>query len=178
MRAPLDVGGSWMGIQRVSNRRFRIALSFAGDEAEFAIYNLGIRLPVLYGEQSDLFVPVLCPDYDQKRWTGWEWMHIFGLLNRDDGHRVMPCRFEHAHADGLSPAAGFIELTTQCLAVMCRGRWSERGSECEGFRSNRKLPRGRRQSPDHANLPGRMEAPPGFEPGMEVLQIPHCSVSC
>ena len=121
----------------MSAKRFRIAFSFAGEkrdfvekvadilakrfsenailydkfhEAEFAIYDLGIRLPKLYGEQSDLIVPVLCPNYDAKRWTGWEWVHIYGLLTKADGHRVMPCRFEHATADGLSPAAGFIEL--------------------------------------------------------------------
>jgi tetratricopeptide (TPR) repeat protein len=119
------------------SRRFRIAFSFAGEkrdfvsdvaallarqfdedailydkyhEAEFAVFDLGIRLPKLYGEQSDLIVPVLCPDYDTKRWTGWEWVHIYGLLTREDGHRVMPCRFELANADGLSPASGFVEL--------------------------------------------------------------------
>src|ERR1035438_7447347 len=86
----------------MSTKRFRIALSFAGEkrdyvskvaailakqfgedkilydkfhEAEFAGYDLGIRLPKLYGEESDLIVPVLCPVYDAKRWTGWEWVH-------------------------------------------------------------------------------------------------------
>lgn len=121
----------------MSNRRFRVAFSFAGEkrdyvelvarilaeefgqekilydkyhEAEFARFNLGIYLPKLYGEQSDLIVPVLSTNYDQKRWTGWEWGHIYGLLTNADGHRVMPSRFEHSHADGLSPTAGFIEL--------------------------------------------------------------------
>ncbi len=118
-------------------KRFRIAFSFAGEkrdfvakvagilakkfgqekilydkyhEAEFARHDLGIYLPKLYGEQSDLIVPVLCRNYDKKRWTGWEWLHIYGLLTKTDGHRVMPCRFDLAEADGLSPAAGFIEL--------------------------------------------------------------------
>lgn len=118
-------------------KRFRIAFSFAGEkrefvakvariladrfgenkilydkfhEAEFAVFDLGIRLPKLYGEQSDLIVPVICPNYDEKRWTGWEWVHIYGLLTKTDGHRVMPSRFEYAQADGLSPASGFIEL--------------------------------------------------------------------
>jgi hypothetical protein len=110
-------------------KRFRIAFSFAGEkrefvekvarilarrfgedrilydkfhEAEFAVFNLGIRLPKLYGEQSDLIVPVICPIYDEKRWTGWEWVHIYGLLTKSDGDRVMPSRFEHAQADGLT----------------------------------------------------------------------------
>lgn len=118
-------------------KRFRIAFSFAGEkrefvekvariladqfdedkilydkfhEAEFARYDLGIRLPMLYGEQSDLIVPVICPNYDVKRWTGWEWVHIYGLLTKADGHRVMPSRFEYAHADGLSHASAFVEL--------------------------------------------------------------------
>lgn len=118
-------------------RRFRIAFSFAGEkrpfveevakqlaktfgeekilydkfhEAEFARHDLGIYLPRLYDEQADLIVPVLCKDYDQKRWTGWEWLHIYGLLTQQDGHRVMPSRFDFVEVDGLSPAAGFIEL--------------------------------------------------------------------
>ncbi|MBL8297812.1 MAG: hypothetical protein JNN30_05620 [Rhodanobacteraceae bacterium] len=118
-------------------RRFRIALSFAGEkrdfveqvadllaqrfgrdqilydkyhEAEFARGDLGIYLPRLYGEESDLIVPVLCPNYDPKRWTGWEWLYIYSLMTKTDMKRVMPSRFGFAHADGLSPAAGFIEL--------------------------------------------------------------------
>ncbi|MEQ1747863.1 MAG: tetratricopeptide repeat protein [Prosthecobacter sp.] len=124
----------------MSAARFRIAFSFAGEkrpfvkevadilakrfgqeailydkyhEAEFARHDLGIYLPKLYGKQSDLIVPVLCPKYDTKRWTGWEWLHIYGLLTKEDGHRVMSSRFEYAEADGLSPAAGFIELDTK-----------------------------------------------------------------
>ena len=89
----------------MSAKRFRIAFSFAGakrdfvakvaailaqrfgeaailydkfHEAEFARHDLGIYPPKLYGEQSDLVVPVLCRDYDKKRWTGWEWLHIYG----------------------------------------------------------------------------------------------------
>ncbi len=118
-------------------KRFRIALSFAGEkrafvsevarllaecfgkekilydqyhEAEFAVYDLGLRLPKLYGEESDLVVPVLCPNYDVKRWTGWEWVYIYGLLTKDDGRRVMPSRFNYASVDGLGHAAAFIEL--------------------------------------------------------------------
>jgi hypothetical protein len=117
--------------------RFRIAFSFAGEkrdfvarvaallaekfgeeailydrfhEAEFARHDLGIYLPKLYSAESELIVPVLCGDYDHKRWTGWEWIHIYSLLTKQDGHRVMPCRFDFAEADGLTPASGFIEL--------------------------------------------------------------------
>lgn len=128
-------------------KRFRIAFSFAGEkrqfveqtalilaklfgeekilydkfhEAEFARHDLGIYLPKLYGEQSELIVPVLCANYDQKRWTGWEWMHIYGQLTQADGHRVMPSRFDYANADGLSAAAGFIELGDKTPAEFAR----------------------------------------------------------
>ena len=97
-------------------KRFRIAFSFAGEkrdfvsrvagilakqfgedkilydkfhEAEFARYDLGIYLPKLYHEQSDLVVAVLCPNYDQKIWTGWEWMAIYAQLTKKEGTNIM-----------------------------------------------------------------------------------------
>ncbi len=121
----------------MSRKRFRIAFSFAGEkrdfvtqvaailarrfgeqailydkyhEAEFARYDLGIYLPKLYRDQSDLIVAVLCPEYDRKVWTGWEWMAIYAQLTKDEGSQIMLCRFEHAHVDGLFDAAAFVEL--------------------------------------------------------------------
>ena len=121
----------------MSAKRFRVAFSFAGEErdfveqvadilverfgeaailydkfheAEFARYDLGIYLPKLYRDQSDLVVAVLCPDYDRKQWTGWEWMAIYAQLSKKEGSNVMLCRFEHAHVDGLFDAAAFVEL--------------------------------------------------------------------
>src|SRR4030095_8644916 len=96
----------------VAPRRFRIAFSFAGEkrdfvakvtrlladhfgeaailydkfhEAEFAVYDQGLRLPKLYSEQSELIVPILCPAYDTKRWTGWEWVSIYGFFHNTAG---------------------------------------------------------------------------------------------
>ncbi len=119
-------------------RRFRIAFSFAGEvrdfvaktaailakefgeeailydkyhEAEFARWDLGTYLTKLYSHEADLIVPVFCPAYSGKSWTEREWSHIHGfLINKADGHRVMPARFQNATADGLTPASGFIEL--------------------------------------------------------------------
>ena len=148
-------------------KRFRIAFSFAGEkrdyvaqvaavlarqfgeeailydkyhEAEFARYDLGIYLPKLYGEQSDLIVPVLCPNYDAKRWTGWEWLHIYGLLTKSDGQRVMPMRFEYAKADGLSEAAAFIELddkTPEQAAKLILERLALNEGKPKGFYTKR-----------------------------------------
>jgi tetratricopeptide (TPR) repeat protein len=180
-------------------KRFRIAFSFAGEkrdfvaqvaailarrfdeerilydkyhEAEFARYDLGIYLPKLYGEQSDLIVPVLCPNYDAKRWTGWEWVHIYGLLTKSDGQRVMPTRFEYANADGLSPAAGFIELddkTPDDLAALIL----ERLALNEG---NPKDAYTKRTSPDdkahHTSIPNNLpRLQPFFGRETELAQI-------
>src|SRR5215470_11303235 len=121
----------------MSAKRFRIALSFAGEkrdfvaqvatllaqrftkaailydqfhEAEFACSDLGIYLPGLYHDQSDLVVAVLCKDYDDKRWTGWEWLAIHAQLTKNEGAKIMLCRFDHDHVDGLFENAGFVEL--------------------------------------------------------------------
>ncbi|WP_204139272.1 AAA family ATPase [Halomicronema sp. CCY15110] len=151
----------------MSTKRFRVAFSFAGEkrdfveqvaalladyfgeaqilydkycEAEFARYDLGLYLPRLYSEQSALIVPVLCPDYDQKRWTGWEWVQIYGLLTKADGERVMPCRFDYATADGLSPASGFIELdqkTPEQLATLILERLASNEQQRKDYYTRR-----------------------------------------
>lgn len=79
-------------------------------EAEFARANLGAILPRLYGEQSDLIVPVLSPGYDRERWAGWEWPHIYNLLTKGEGRRVLAARFGYAEAGGPGEAVAFIEL--------------------------------------------------------------------
>src|SRR6266568_94457 len=121
----------------MSDKRFRIACSFAGEkrdyvakvaailaqrfgelailydkyhEAEFARYDLGIYLPKLYRDESDLVVAVLCPEYNQKPWTGWEWVAIHAQLTKKEGSKIMLCRFEHAHVDRLFEGAAFVEL--------------------------------------------------------------------
>lgn len=121
----------------MSDKRFRIAFSFAGEkrpfvkevadilakrfgqsailydkfhEAEFARNDLSIYLPNLYNQDSDLVVVVVCPNYDVKEWTGLEWLAIHDLLQQRHREEVMLCRFDHAHVDGLFRGAGFIEL--------------------------------------------------------------------
>ena len=85
----------------MSEKRFRIAFSFAGEkrefvkavadllaqrfgedkilydkfhEAEFSRARLGRYLPKLYHEEADLVVVVICPDYALKEWPGLELM--------------------------------------------------------------------------------------------------------
>src|SRR5437868_1102102 len=121
----------------VSLKRFRIAFSFAGEkrgfvarmaailanrfgeaailydkyhEAEFSRRDLGIYLPDLYHNDTDLNVVVVCPDYDQKDWTGLEWIAIHDLLKRRQDKIVMLCRFEFAEVKGLQSSSGFMDL--------------------------------------------------------------------
>ena len=118
-------------------KRFRVAFSFAGEkrefvekvaallarqfgkgailydkfhEAEFARRNLGIYLPDLYHDESDLVVVIVCPDYDAKQWTGLEWAAIHALLSQRKDGEVMLGRFGRASVAGLYSTAGFSEL--------------------------------------------------------------------
>ncbi len=120
-----------------TNKRFRVAFSFAGEkrpfvadvanilaerfgeaailydkyhEAEFARRDLGIYLPELYHNESDLVVVIVCPDYDKKEWTGLEWTAIHDLLARREDKEIMLCRFEYAEVAGVYSTAGFVDL--------------------------------------------------------------------
>lgn len=120
-----------------TGRRFRVALSFAGEqrkfvdplarllarqfgehgvlydkfhEAEFARADLGVYLPKLYNEQSDLVVVIACPNYNVKEWTGLEWSAIHDLIQQRRPGEVMLCRFDRAQVDGLYRGAGWVEL--------------------------------------------------------------------
>ncbi len=121
----------------MSSKRFRIAFSFAGEkrafvakvaailakrfgkteilydkyfEAAFAHADLGLDLPDLYHDQSDLVVVVLCKDYEKKEWPGLEWRAIHALIKERKSRDVMLCRFDRAKIKGLYSTAGFVEL--------------------------------------------------------------------
>lgn len=121
----------------MSNKRFRVAFSFAGEkrrfvakiaailakqfgndsilydkyhEAEFARPDLGVTLPELYHDESDLVVVVVCPNYSEKEWAGLEWMAIHDLIKNRKTEMVMLCRFEQAKLKGVFSTAGWIEL--------------------------------------------------------------------
>jgi hypothetical protein len=67
------------------------------------------------------------------------------------------------------PPCGDRALTTHRDAVIYRRRSLERGANSRAVRSNKN--RGTsRHTTKRANFLGILEAPPGFEPGMEVLQ--------
>lgn len=122
----------------MSKKRFLIAFSYAGEkrdfvsqvaailadrlggedkilydkyhEAEFGEWKLGLNLPDLYRDQSDLIVVVICLDYIEKDWCGLEWVAIHGLLISGRSRDILLCRFDLAQLQGLYENAGFVEL--------------------------------------------------------------------
>jgi tetratricopeptide (TPR) repeat protein len=121
----------------MTTKHFRIAFSFAGEkrefvakvaailakrfgksailydkyhEAPFARSDLGIHLPDLYHDESDLVVLVICKDYESKEWCGLEWTAIHALIKERKVEDVMLCRFDQALIKGLYSTAGFVEL--------------------------------------------------------------------
>ncbi len=121
----------------MSAKRFRIALSFAGEtrdfvakvaailaqrftdgailydkyhEAEFSRSDLAFYLPGLYEKEADLVVAVFCQDYDKKEWCGLEWNAIYGLLKARKVDEVMLTRFGRVEGKGLRGLAGYTDL--------------------------------------------------------------------
>ena len=119
------------------DKRFRIALSFAGEkrhfvekvakllaerfgenkilydkyhEAEFSRSDLAFYLPELYHSSSDLIVAVFCPAYEEKEWCGLEWKAIFDLLKKRRVDEVMLTRFGYCEGPGLYSLAGYLDL--------------------------------------------------------------------
>jgi len=119
------------------SKRFRVALSLAGEkrafvaevagilakrfgeerilydkyhQAEFGRPDLAFHLPSLYHSEADLIVAVLCKDYENREWCGLEWSAIYGLIKQRKSEEVMLCRFDRVEGAGLFGLAGFVDL--------------------------------------------------------------------
>ena len=117
------------------HRRFRVGLSFPGErreyvrsvaeslaaalgrenvlydkylEAELARPDLDLYLGALYREDTELLVPFLCADYQQKKWCGLEWRQIRDLRFQWGGDRIMPFRFDDASIPGILSIDGHV----------------------------------------------------------------------
>jgi tetratricopeptide (TPR) repeat protein len=174
-----------------ASKRFRVALSFAGErrgfvaevaaelarrfgeerilydkfhEAEFARRDLGIYLPDLYHDHSDLIVVVVCPDYDPKEWCGLEWAAVHDLFKQRLDERVLLCRFERAKVRGLYSEAGFVDLDdkTPALAAV---RILERLALNEG------KPKGFYLGPEPTPARGAEPLSPPFDPPPAASQF-------
>lgn len=78
--------------------------------AEFARPNLGMYLPHLYHNESDLIVPFLSSHYNEKEWCGLEWRAIYDLLKGKQDERLMLLRLDDAEIAGLYSIDGFLPI--------------------------------------------------------------------
>jgi hypothetical protein len=117
-------------------KRFRVALSFAGEnrgfveqvaerlrlilgpdaifydnwyEPELARLNLDTYLQRIYHDEAELIVLFLCRNYTQKEWCGLEWRAIRDLIKRKQDN-IMPCIFENVELPGFLSIDGYLPL--------------------------------------------------------------------
>jgi rhodanese-related sulfurtransferase len=120
-----------MTLDPISQRRFRVALSFSGDrrdfvrqvaaelvkalgrklvffdeycEPELARPDLDLYLGAIYREDSDLIVPFYSTEYSTRKWCRLEWRQMRDILLNIEGDRIMPFRFDS------TPIAGVLSL--------------------------------------------------------------------
>ena len=121
----------------MSQKRFQVALSFPGEhreyilqvaellaetlgrdailydswyKAEFTRPNLDTYLQNLYHTESNLLVPFLCADYQDKDWCQLEWRVIRDLIKQKKDDDIMPMRFDNTHISGLFDIDGYMDL--------------------------------------------------------------------
>ena len=121
----------------MSEKRFKVALSFAGEnrlyvlkvaeclakalgresilydawyKAEFTRPNLDTYLQKLYHAETNLLVPFLCVDYENKDWCNLEWRVIKDLIKQRKDDCIMPMRFDDVQIPGLFDTDGFLDL--------------------------------------------------------------------
>jgi len=116
-------------------KRFRVALSFPGEqwefvdkvanylceefgedgvfydkhfEAELARFNLDTYLQTIYHDDSELIVVFLCAEYEKKEWCGLEWRAIRDLLKKRNVSDIMAVRFDDTRIPGLFSIDGYV----------------------------------------------------------------------
>jgi subtilase family protein/TIR domain-containing protein len=80
-------------------------------EAELARPDLGTYLPKLYENESELVIVFLGGDYARSKWCGLEWEVIQNVIERGEGHNVMPLRLDAAEVPGLKWTDGFMDVS-------------------------------------------------------------------
>lgn len=120
-----------------TGRRFRVSLSFAGQqrnfvravaaelaktlgregllfdefyEAEFARPGLDVYLPNLYHEQAELVVVFISKDYDGSEWCGLEWRTVRDLIKRREAASIMLLRFDDQMLPGILSIDGYADI--------------------------------------------------------------------
>ena len=140
---PMHTAPTPTATNSVPHRRFRVALSFPGEqrsyiekvaallecvhgrdkilydrfhEAEFARPDLDVYLPNLYRTSSDLICIFLCSDYSRKRFCNLEWRFIRQLIATEDHARIMFLSFDAIAAIpeiGILNGDGYVSIGTR-----------------------------------------------------------------
>jgi hypothetical protein len=127
----------------ISNKRFRIGLSFPGEkrafvepiaanlatkfgrtqilydkfhEAEFARPELDVYLPTLYRTECDLIAVFLCADYANKKFCRLEWRFIRQLIATTEANRIMLLSFDNIgaiHELGILEGDGYVSIAAR-----------------------------------------------------------------
>ena len=134
--------------QPISELRFKVALSFAGErrpyvsatvdalrsclppdsvfydfdyQAQLARPNLDVLLQDIYLNRSDLLVVFLSKDYADKEWCGLELRAIRDLIKRKSDDKIMFVRLDDAQVEGIFSIDGYVDakdLSAQNLAEL------------------------------------------------------------
>ena len=121
----------------IQSKRFKVALSFAGEQrgfvervaerlgsrlgqshvfydhyyqAELARFNFDTYLTNIYLHESDLIVVFLSADYERKDWCGLEWRVVRDLIKRRHDADIMPFTFDGAIPEGMLSIDSYIEI--------------------------------------------------------------------
>ena len=124
----------------ISNRRFRVALSFPTQHMDFVervaealaqefsrelvfFYpwhtahttrlELDKFLARVYGNESDVIAMFLSAHYRNSEWCGLEWAALRDLRRRGRGGDVMPFRFDRTHIPGMFHSDGYLDIDPQ-----------------------------------------------------------------
>lgn len=138
-----------------SEKRFAVALSFAGEnrsfiagvaehlatvvgrqrvlydkwyEAEFARPRLATYLQPLYHDQSELVVVFICADYERKEWCGLEWDAVLDLIKTRQDDRIMLVRFDNTEIVGLYSTHGYVwveDRPPEAIGELILERWQQ-----------------------------------------------------
>lgn len=122
---------------RVEEIRFKVALSFPGEQrdyvavvageikkrlgagsvfydrdftAQLARPNLDTLLQKIYLNNSDLVVIFVSEDYERKQWCGIEWRAIRNIIKNKSDHALMFMRFDDTVISGLLSTDGYVDL--------------------------------------------------------------------
>ncbi|HWB07375.1 MAG TPA: tetratricopeptide repeat protein [Verrucomicrobiales bacterium] len=84
--------------------------------AELAQPDLDLILGDIYRKHAELVVPFFCQAYGEPAWCGLEWRQMQAVLQKGDGGRLMPFRFDRVTLPGSLSGNGYADIAEATLA--------------------------------------------------------------